>query len=162
MSTGTSTGTPPGTTPGGAPPVTSNEVATPPGPLQHGRGYASAEVAVRAFVQRFVNWDAADVKARLEGLARASVGQARTAMALEAAQTGADPELAQTGVANHGTVEAVAPVPGRGRYVAVTLESTSAADSSAYEGLAPAWHLALVRVSRRGNAWVVSGFQPED
>ncbi len=64
----------------------------------------------------------------LAALARASVGQARSAMALEAAQVASDPELAQNGIANSGRVEAVAPLAGAaGRWVVVTREQTTAA-----------------------------------
>ncbi len=48
--------------------------------------------------------------ARLRALAALSVGQARAAMTLAASQTATDYELRRGGVANHGTVEAVAPL----------------------------------------------------
>jgi hypothetical protein len=150
--------------PTGAGPVSvqHNEVPTPPGAQEHGVEFAAPAVAVRAFVARYINWDGADVRSRLRMLEHASVGQARSAMALEAAQTGADPELVQAGVINSGTVEAVAPLRGgAGRFVAVTRESTTATRSAAYDGLAPAWHVAIVTVTRRGHGWVVSGFAPE-
>jgi hypothetical protein len=145
------------------PPVTDNEVATPPSPEEHAPAAASAPAALRRFALGYINWDAADVRARLERLAADSVGQARSEMTLAAGQTGADPELAQAGVANHGTVEAVAALSGGGdRYVVVTRESTTATDSSAYQGLAPAWHLTVATVARRRGGWVVSGWQPEN
>jgi sarcosine oxidase gamma subunit len=96
-------------------------------------------------------------------LAAGSVGQARSAMQLAAAQTANDYELQRGGIANHGTVEAVAPLRGSGdRYVVVTRETTTAALSSAYQGLRPAWHVAVATVSALGpGRWVVSGWQPE-
>jgi hypothetical protein len=150
-------------TDGTAPPaVTDNEVPTPPGPDERARVTRSAVTAVRDFALGYVNWDAADVKLRLRALAADSVGQARSAMQLAASQTGSDPELAQAGIANSGAVEAVAALAGGGdRYVVVTLESTTATDSSAYQGLAPAWHLTVATVARRGGGWVLSGWQPE-
>jgi hypothetical protein len=45
----------------------------------------------------------------------------------------------------------------------VTLEQTKASDSSAYEGLAPAWHVTVATVQRQpGGGWLVSGWQPEN
>ena len=75
-------------------------------------------------------------------LASASIGQARSAMQLAAAQTAGDYELRRGGIANSGTVEAVAPLPAsRNQYVVVTRESTTATADAAYQGLRPAWHV---------------------
>jgi hypothetical protein len=119
-----------------------------------------------AFAEAYINWNAADVSAQMARLARASVGQARSELALAAAQTRGDTTLSQGGIANRGTVEAVAPLLGRsGRYVVVTRESTIATETDAYQGLAPAWHLTLATVtaidSGGGRRWAVSGWQPE-
>ena len=147
---------------GGAPTVRTNELVTPPGPEERAPVHASAAAALRAFAEGYINWDAADVAARLGRLADDSVGQARSAMQLAAAQTRADPELVRAGVANRGSVGAVAALAGEpNRYVVVTRESTTAAESSAYQGLAPAWHLTLATVARRGGGWVISGWQPQ-
>ena len=60
-----------------------------------------------------------------------------------------DYELQRGGIANSGTVEAVAPLPGRrDQYVVVTRERTTATDTTAYQGLRPAWHVALATVVR--------------
>jgi hypothetical protein len=118
--------------------------------------------AVRAFASTYINWNAADLRRQLERLAGESVGQARTAMQLAASQTGSDPELAQAGIANQGRVEAVASISGGGgRYVVVTRETTTARTSSAYQGLAPAWHLTVATVTRRDGGWMISGWQPQ-
>ncbi len=103
------------------------------------------------------------VVAQLRTLAAESIGQARSAMALAAAQTAGDYELRRGGVQNSGSVQAVAPVIGqRDQYVVVTREQTSATDTTAYQGLSPAWHLTLATVARVGpGEWVVSGWQPE-
>jgi hypothetical protein len=159
-----------------------NEVPTPPGKTEHAPGAATPAAAVNAFARAYINWTAADVATRMRALAQASVGQARTELQLEAAQTRADTQLHSGGIANSGVVEAVAPLgsdggtsagsgSGRGatdtardaQYVVVTLERTTASASSAYEGLAPAWHVALATVRRTapGRRWVVSGWQPE-
>jgi hypothetical protein len=146
--------------------VTNNEVPTPPPPAQQpvpGSAAPTAAQAVRTFAMAYINWTAGTVKRVLLALAARSVGQARSAMALAAAQTGGDYELHQGGVANSGTVEAVAPLPGRsGEYVVVTREQTSAANSNAYAGLQPAWHVTVATVRRLpSGSWVVSGWQPQ-
>ena len=116
-----------------------------------------------AFATAYINWTAATVAADMRMLASESVGQARSAMQLAAAETAHDYELQNGGVANSGKVEAVAPLAGSGDgYVVVTKEQTTAADTTAYEGLQPAWHVALATVARAGVAgWVVSGWQPQ-
>jgi hypothetical protein len=100
----------------------------------------------------------------MHALAARSVGQARSTVALAATQTAGDYELARDGIANRGTVEVVAPLPGkRNEYVVVTLESTTAANTTAYQGLRPAWHVALATVTeQRFGLWVLSIWQPEN
>lgn len=123
---------------------------------------ATAVEAVRAFAHAYINWSADTVAADMRVLAARSVGQARSALELAAAQTASDYELQRGGIANSGTVEAIAPLPGaRDRYVVVTRESTTATNTTAYQGLRPAWHVALATVARIGSSWVVSGWQPE-
>jgi len=128
------------------------------------RAASTAERAVRAFATAYINWTAQTVAADMRSLAAHSVGQARSAMALAAGETADDYELARGGIANHGTVEAVAPRPGqRDQYVVVTLESTSATNTTAYQGLRPAWHVALATVTEQAaGQWVVSAWQPEN
>jgi hypothetical protein len=84
-------------------------------------------------------------------------------MQLAAAQTAGDDELQRGGVANRGKVEAVAPLGGRpGQFVVITREQTTATDTSAYDGLAPAWHVILATATQQSpGAWAVSGWQPE-
>ena len=51
----------------------------------------------------------------------------------------------------------------RDQYAVVTLERTTATDSTAYAGLAAAWHVAVATVAELApGAWVVSGWQPEN
>lgn len=120
--------------------------------------------AVRAFATAYINWTAATVTDRLRALASLSVGQARAAMTLAASQTATDYELRRGGVANHGTVEAVAPLRGRpGSYVVVTRELTTATGTDAYRGLRPAWHVTLATVTAVGReGWALSAWQPEN
>ena len=100
----------------------------------------------------------------MRALAAQSVAQARSEMELAAAHTAGDYELRRGGVANSGTVEAIAPLTGhRLEYVVVTLERTTATATIAYAGLRPAWHLALVAVVELPTGdWAVSRWQPEN
>lgn len=128
-----------------------------------GGGAPSASSAVQAFAAAYINWSAATVAGDMRELAARSIGQARAAMQLAAVQTGADYELQHGGISNQGTVEAVAPLrEGGDRYVVVTRELTSASVTAAYQGLQPAWHVAVATVTRASaGRWVVSGWQPE-
>lgn len=132
-------------------------------PQQHANGDAAGPVdAVRAFATAYINWTAATVTADMRSLAARSVGQARATMQLAGAGTAQDYELQRGGIANSGTVEAIASLRGRAnRYVVVTLERTTATNTNAYQGLRPAWHVAIATVTRVGTGWVLSGWQPE-
>ncbi len=120
--------------------------------------------ALRAFAAAYVNWTADTVSGTMRTLAASSVGQARSAMTLAAGQTAQDYELRRGGIANAGTVEAIAPVAGRSDgYAVVTRERTTAAATTAYSGLRPAWHLTLATVTELAKGrWVVSSWQPEN
>lgn len=135
---------------------------TKPAP-QSAAGSASAVDAVTAFASAYINWDARTVASDMQVLAQQSIGQARSEMELAAAQTASDYELRRGGIANAGVVETVAALPGSpGRYVVVTRERTTATATDAYQGLRPAWHVALATVVRVGaGRWAVSGWQPE-
>lgn len=142
-----------------------HEYPSPPPPAQTATGAtSSAAQAVRAFATAYINWTAKSVAGDMASLAARSIGQARSAMTLAAAQTADDYELQRGGISNHGTVEAVAPLPGhRSQYVVVTLESTSATNTTAYQGLKPAWHVALATTTELpGAGWVLSAWQPEN
>jgi hypothetical protein len=127
-------------------------------------GWRSPVEAVRVFTATYINWTAETVSARLRALAEVSVGQARSAMSLAAAQTGRDYELRRGGIANSGVVEVVAPLGGHpDEYAVVTRERTTAADTSAYRGLAATWHVSLATVARvSGGLYVLSAWQPEN
>ncbi len=143
---------------------TTHEYPSPAPPPQRALGGSpSAPVAIRAFAQAYINWTASTVAGDMRALAARSIGQARSAMQLAAATTASDYELQQGGIANSGTVEAVSPLPSAGnQFVVVTRESTTAKNTTAYQGLRPAWHVALATVARlAGGVWVVSGWQPE-
>jgi hypothetical protein len=121
---------------------------------------------VRAFAASYINWTWQDVTRRMALLARASIGQARAEMQLAAAQAGRDSTIARAQISNRGVVEAVGPLAGHAdQLVVVTRESTSAAQSTDYQGLAPAWHVTVASVmalrTPSGVRWVVSAWQPE-
>lgn len=126
-------------------------------------GSADPAQAVRAFARAYINWTASTVAVRMRALAAQSVGRARAAMQLAAAQSAQDYELQRGGIANSGTVEGVAALTGRRHeYVVVTRERTTATATTAYEGLRPAWHVAIADVVElQAGRWVVSRWQPE-
>jgi hypothetical protein len=123
----------------------------------------SPAVAVTAFARAYINWSADSVAADMASLAARSIGQARAAAQLAAAETASDYELHRDGIANSGAVEAVAALAGAAhQFVVVTRERTTATATAAYQGLEPAWHVAIATVSQIGpGAWVVSGWQPQ-
>ncbi|MGO9750182.1 MAG: hypothetical protein ACLP8S_09410 [Solirubrobacteraceae bacterium] len=139
-----------------------HEVPTP-APRQRASGGVSAAQEITTFATIYINWTAQSVAAQMTELARASVGQARSEMALAAAETGRDSQLREAGIANSGIVEAVVPLPGqRDRYVVVTRESTSATNTTVYQGLGPAWHVTVATIlGLSPGRWVVSGWQPQ-
>jgi hypothetical protein len=134
-----------------------------PAPRQTAPGARAPVLAIEAFATGYINWRATTVSRTMRALEAISIGQARSEVALAATQTAQDYELRHGGVANSGTVEAVAPVLGRrDQYAVVTRERTTATNTSAYQGLPVAWHLTLATVTRLSSgAWVVSGWQPQ-
>ncbi len=141
-----------------------HEYPSPTPPLSSAAGgSANAVAAIRAFATAYINWTADTVSGQMRVLASQSVGQARSAVELAAAQTAHDYELQRGGIANSGRVEAVAPLfAHRDEFVVVTRELTTATNTSAYQGLRPAWHLALATVlALAPGRWVLSRWQPE-
>ena len=50
----------------------------------------------------------------------------------------------------------------RNVYAVVTRERTTAANTSAYQGLSATWHVTLATVTQvDGGLWTLSGWQPE-
>src|SRR5262249_59906153 len=100
----------------------------------------SAITAVAIFATAYINWNADTVSHVMGALAAHSIGQARSATQLTAADTVKDYELKRSGIANSGEVKAIAPLAGRpNHFVVVTLERTTAANSTPHQGLKPAW-----------------------
>ncbi len=136
-----------------------------PSPLarQSAAAVVSPVAAIAAFATAYINWNAETVTATMLALAARSVGQARSAMQLAAAQTAGDYELRRGGIANRGVVQAVAPLSGRrNQWVVVTEEQTTATATTAYRGLAPAWHVTVVTLTEpTAGRWVISAWQPE-
>ena len=139
-----------------------HEVPTPaPRPTVAGGWHSPAE-AVQAFATAYVNWNYRTVALHLRVLSEVSVGQARSMLSMAAAQVGRDSELRRGQIANSGAVVAIGPVRGYSdQYAVVTRERTTAANTNAYQGLAPAWHVALATVTRVRGLWVLSAWQPE-
>lgn len=130
-------------------------------------GWRTPSAAIRAFAGAYINWTAATVSGHLAALAQVSVGQARAIVSLGASQTARDYELRHGGIANAGTVQAIAARPRTpNAYVVVTREQTTSSNAAAYRGLVPGWHVTLATVTTvdagtLGRLWVLSGWQPE-
>jgi hypothetical protein len=141
-----------------------HEIPTPAPARKAPGGWRSPVQAVQVFAQEYINWTADTVAAHLRVLSQAAIGQARSAMTLAAGQVGRDSSLRLGGIANSGTVEAIAPVTGeRNVYAVVTRERTTATNTSAYQGLRPAWHVTLATVTEvDGWLWTISGWEPEN
>jgi hypothetical protein len=141
-----------------------HEIPTPAPAEKVLGGWRSPVQAVQVFAEEYINWTADTVAAHLRVLAQAAVGQARSAMTLAAGQVGRDSTLQLGGIANSGRVEAIAPVAGeRDVYAVVTRERTTATNTSAYQGLRPAWHVTLATVTEViGHLWTISGWQPQN
>ena len=133
--------------------------------VQHATGAGQSAVdAIRRFASAYINWNAQTVTSDMRTLAARSVGQARAAVQLAAAGTAEDYELRQGGIANSGTVQAIAPLTARrNRYVVVTLERTTASSTTSYQGLRRAWHVALATVVQLSHGrWALSDWQPQN
>jgi hypothetical protein len=141
-----------------------HEIPTPAPADKAPGGWRSPVQAVQVFAQWYVNWTADTVATHLHVLAQVAIGQARSAMTLAAGQVGHDSTIALGGIANSGTVEAIAPVTGeRNVYAVVTRERTTATNTKAYQGLRPAWHVTLATVTKVfARLWTISGWQPEN
>jgi hypothetical protein len=141
-----------------------HEIPTPAPSQKALGGWRSPVQAVQVFAQWYINWTADTVATHLRVLAQVGIGQARSAMTLAAGQVGKDSSLTLGGIANSGTVEAIAPVTGeRNVYAVVTRERTTATNTNAYQGLRPAWHVTLATVTEvDGRLWTISGWQPEN
>jgi hypothetical protein len=141
-----------------------HEYPAPQAPREHPSGGSDSPAgAVAQFASAYINWTADTVSADMRALAARSVGQARSAVQLAAAETAGDYELQRGGIANSGVVEAIAPVRGHAdQYVVVTRELTTATATAAYQGLRPAWHVAIAVVTEIApGQWAVSGWQPQ-
>lgn len=141
---------------------TTNEMPTPAPRQTILGGWRSPAQAVQEFATGYINWNYRTVSAHLHVLAQVSVGQARSMLSTAATQVGRDYELRRGRIANSGVVEAIAPVRGHDdQFAVVTREQTTAANTNADQGLAPAWHVALATVTGVRGLWVLSAWQPE-
>ena len=109
-----------------------HEIPTPAPPDQALGGWRSPVQAVQVFAEWYINWTAGTVASHLRVLAQLAVGQARSAMTLAASQAADDGSLKLGGIANSGTVEAIAPVTDEDNvYAVVTRERTTATNTDA-------------------------------
>jgi hypothetical protein len=139
-----------------------HEVPTPAPRQTVAGGWRGPVQAVQAFANYYINWNYRTISLHLRALSEVSIGQARSMLSTAADQVGRDYELRRGQVGNSGMVEAIAPVRGHGdQYAVVTRERTTAANTNAYQGLAPAWHVAVATVTRVRGLWVLSAWQPE-
>lgn len=117
-----------------------------------------------AFASQYINWNAHTVSADMRLLASESVGQAHATMELAAGEVGRDYELQRGGIVNSGVVEGASPLTGPGgKWVIVTRERTTAASSTAYQGLAPEWHVIVAKaIELWPGRWAISLWQPEN
>jgi hypothetical protein len=127
-------------------------------------GWRSPVQAVQVYAEWYINWTADTVAMHLRTLAGLGVGQARSTLRLAAGEVAHDSAVKLGGIANSGTVEAIAPVAGENNvYAVVTRERTTATNTSAYQGLRPAWHVTLATVVEVfGHLWTISAWQPEN
>jgi hypothetical protein len=139
-----------------------HEVPTPAPRQTVAGGWRGPVQAVQEFATYYINWNYRSVSLHLRALSEVSVGQARSMLSTAGDQVGRDYELRRGQVGNSGVVEAIAPVRGHDdQYAVVTRERTTAANTNAYQGLAPAWHVALATVTLVRGLWVLSAWQPE-
>lgn len=127
-------------------------------------GAGSPVVVIEAFATAYINWSYRTIATTMRGLSQISIGQARSETLLAAARTAQDYELRRGQISNVGVVEAIAPVADNpNEYAVITRERTVATATTAYQGLAPAWHLALATVTQlRPGQWVISAWGPEN
>ncbi len=111
-----------------------------------GSGHGGAQLR-----DRYINWTA-DTVATAHARARRDERRpgARRRWSWPRPRRPATTSSSAAGSANSGTVEAIAPLAGqRDRYVVVTRESTTATNTNAYQGLRPAWHVAIATVTQQ-------------
>jgi hypothetical protein len=137
-----------------APPPASAAGETTAGPS------ASAEDAVIAFAERYVNWNYRTLGETERALAASAIGAARSAELQAAASSAKDPSLAAGKITNRGSVVALAPRRGDpATWVIVTSEQTSG--SYGYQGLPSSLHVTLARVARVNAGYAVSEWLPQ-
>lgn len=132
-------------------------ITSPPDP-RAGTG-PTPQGALRAFGERFINWDGRDVARVQSELAQDAVDGARS-MLLEAARRSA-PTLRAHGTSNRGQVRAVArDARGDDSWIVVTRETSDRRDG-VYAGLGAQWHLTIATVRRLPSGrWAVSSWDP--
>jgi hypothetical protein len=124
-------------------------------------GRPTPQAALEQYVQLDINWTAKTVARVQQQLAAISIGQARAQALQAAASYERDSTLQASGVANTGTVIAIAPGQGPATdwWVVVTRESTTGKGD--YAGLPATDHVTNAQVEHTRNGFVVSAWSPQ-
>jgi adhesin HecA-like repeat protein len=116
--------------------------------------------ALTSFALLYINWSYRDLTSRQRTLAAISVGAARTAESQAAASSAGDVTLGAAHLANSGSVVSITGDQAEsGLWAIVTHEQTHG--SGDYEGLPPAYHVTLARVTRVPGGYAVSEWLPQ-
>ena len=120
----------------------------------------TAQGALGAFAQRYINWSYQTLAFTQRTLAAISLASARLAEQQAAAASGGDPTIREGHIHNSGQVVSVArDLARRGLWIVVTLEQTGG--DSSYQGLPAAYHVTLARVTPVAGGFAVSEWLPQ-
>lgn len=147
-----------------AAPRSAGEPAAPAAPTPASQApadvQASAQAALAAFAQIYINWTFQTLTGRQLTLAAMSVGAARIAEQQAAASSRADSTISQGHIFNTGRVVSIAPdrlAPGM--WIVVTREQTGG--DSQYEGLPAGYHVTLAQLAAVPGGYAVTQWLPQ-
>lgn len=121
---------------------------------------ATAERALSAFAQLYVNWNYRTLSERQGTLARISVGPARLSERQAAARSASDSTLKRGHIYNSGQVVSIARERrSPGWWVIVTRERTGG--GAQYAGLPTAYHVTRARLAAVGGGYAVEQWLPQ-
>ncbi len=147
-----------------AAPRSAGEPAAPAAPTPASQApadvQASAQAALAAFAQIYINWTFQTLTGRQLTLAAMSVGAARIAEQQAAASSRADSTISRGHIFNTGRVVSIAPdrlAPGM--WIVVTREQTGG--DSQYEGLPAGYHVTLAQLAAVPGGYAVTQWLPQ-
>lgn len=153
-----------GSRPAGSSPQNAGEPRAPAPPssaAQLPSGVRSSPgAAVRAFAERYVNWDYRTLAADQRNLAAISVGAARLSERQAAAASARDSTIARAHVYNRGSIVSVAPDALRGGWWTIVTRERTGGDQQ-YEGLPAAYHVTLAQLASVPGGWAVKQWLPQ-